>query len=64
LKVEFSRRFAKDLRSINLKHISTKVLDLIETIARAESLAEFRMLKEYIAKKGIIGCASSTFESE
>jgi len=52
LKVEFSRRFAKDLRAIELKHISSKVRDMIETISAAQSLTDIPNLKKISGPKG------------
>ncbi len=52
MNVEFSRRFSKDLRAIELGHISAKVQDLIELISAAQNLTDIPNLKKINGPKG------------
>ena len=46
MKVEFLRQFDKDLDSIEIKRISTKLIETIETIKNADSEYDIPNLKE------------------
>ncbi|CAN5224676.1 type II toxin-antitoxin system toxin RelE3 [soil metagenome] len=52
MKVEFNRLFAKDLRSIDLKHINSKVTEMIAAIETAETLADLPNIKKIHGEKG------------
>lgn len=46
MKVSFRDSFAKDLRSVKVKALLERVREIIETVEKAESLAELPSLKK------------------
>ncbi len=46
MRVEFLRRFNKDISSLNVKSTESKLIETIELIERANSISEIKGLKK------------------